>query len=400
MTATALRTVTLGLAFLLTAGAAAPPVEPKNFDTRPRNGLVDAGEEERVYAIHLVSEIHARYDANRNGRIDPDEAKEMDRDAANDAEFRIAALQDRRTRTGQVTLDEAKVEIKEALPPKPGRLFGLLLLRHSFEDLVYLRGPAEFKKASGATIGFSNDRLAGKRTREAHGVIFYPLRESARTGDGKGYFVGGSATALGLGADLLTNSAAPKNDFDLLSARLLHEIELRGGPDPLPAMYLRFSTAFTTDTQSDSKQGSMKFQWEPSIPLLGGRGVSMRILGDVPLEMRTRWMLQAEGGRVFDAGEKIGLETNSNFWRSGPKIKTEFFSPVSPLDRGSLSFSWQYLSGGGTGLHDAHLIETSLLLPLDATGHGTIELTYRKGQDPTNGGNRIDTLTFSTGIKY
>lgn len=392
------------LALCATVARLVSAPDPVKFDWETPNRKIDPGPEERAFAIHQVSPIHTKYDANFNGKIDPEEAQKMDADAALLARPHVAALQDLRERKGPVDFVAANNEFKLPLPPQPKRLLGQLLLRRNFEDLTYLAAPAAFKKASGATLGFTNDRTAGKRTREAHGVLLYPLGEPfRRLGGGNSadeYFLSGSTTAIGIGLDMLKNSANAKNDLDLLTARLLHERELQGGPALLPAMYFRIAPFVSTDTRSDSKQGGIKVQWEPLIDVLGGKGVSARLVQSFPLEIRTRWMLQAEGGRVFDAGTKPGLVANSYFLRSGPRIKSEFFLPVAPFDRAALNFSWQYLFGQGTGLHDAHLIETALVLPLDEAGHGTFELTYRRGQEPANGSARIDSLVFSTGLKY
>ena len=110
-----------------------------------------------------------------------------------------------------------------APPPKAGGWQSYLILRDSFEDVAVFSSPKDVKLASGASLTWSNDRIAANRSWTAKGVAAYPIvwqnpDNPAPRSSFDPYLVGLAFTPT-VAINRVTNSNAQlvKNNIDVLT---------------------------------------------------------------------------------------------------------------------------------------------------------------------------------------
>lgn len=383
-------------AFLLSSHAAtAQELDLAKFD-RNRNGVIDDGEEARVYLLHKRSALFRKYDRNFNGRLDPDEIAAIQADADSDLVLPRANFS-RDVRAGKITLAP---RAKPADAPKPvergqdpDQLRIGFLLRRSFEDISILTDPFESKKAAGAQFGWERDNILRNRAWSAKGVIAAPVWWENRTlseAERLAPHIVAYAFAPTLKFERVSNSRLAAKDVDLLVPGASGEIafaNLLGG-----TQYLRGSAALATSFAGRARSWNISAEWQPVFNKPEDFAIgSPNRLFDLPFtwtlspRLRTQYI-----ARLNEADDPIFASRNRLF-RIGPALALN----VAPIDMPSapdwakrLNFHLYY--GWLQDLYSRKryaFLDAGAGFNLDQAGNVAATLTYTRGKIEETGQN-------------
>lgn len=281
--------------------------------------------------------LMAKYDLDGDGVISPPELALLNRE-----------IQVRRAREARRNnaLPPA-VSAPPVMPPKPGemKVEGVLLLRDQFSVVPFItrKGAEGTLSENGATLSWTNDRVAGKTTLQGSGALFYALH---------GELVGAVPGTVDTRTPLLTHFALlPGVEWDFVSrngksegvvtGRAGAELEILGGLFPL--QYVRGSVTYTTDVATSSAEVfgtdwsfipvNSRFWVGTSRPLAPGLGLWLGIFPSFSVEY-------AHVGRNGMFGD---LMSNHDYLWAGPKVLVELSARTGLLSGASVYAKYFYL---------------------------------------------------------
>lgn len=276
---------------------------------------------------------------------------------------------------------------------KGAALFGWLRLRESAEiDLDDLN---DLKKAKPATLNFTHDyKDQGRETTDLKLALIAPF-----TADGRP----ARASNLGLSAYYLpavawekVNGTADK-DVDLTT------VSLGAGwvwKDRHALIHVQ-ETVLTASYLHDREKSSSLFKAELAYkPVSHNLGLgSYFLLGGLPVQARLDLALRASTIQVMDAGTDPDLGARDDTVRLGGSLGLTLRPANEAWQRLTFATTYTYDSALSGSPQKADLLDVSLQLQLDETGHYSVELNYQNGEVtllevPT------DKLVLQLGVKY
>lgn len=330
---------------------------------RNGNGLIDAGPEARVYALHQVNTTLKRYDRNFDGLLDDAEVEVLQREVSaatltgdvstlsRDAISVVGAIEDTASVRGGIPVAEL------VAPPKPTNLncpnAQRYYVRRDRMDLNAYSQGVDQKEAKGAAISMFDEEVSDVQSVEARGVVSYIVNRACRQRPDAlpsgALWVSGDTVAAWIQADGLKTDDATK-DKSSLKVGLDFQWGLSGGP--FAVQYLTLSPYLQSDFRGDGEAFGAQLSWEPYL-------LSQRVNGSfrpASEHFDFYWTVRGEADwlHVEDAG-RTGLTDGTDYaWLGGTIGVTAYPLPEQLDYRLKLHASWRYHRDVNAGLDARH----------------------------------------------
>src|SRR5438477_4365743 len=280
-----------------------------------------------------------------------------------------------------------------APPPKAGGWQSYLILRDSCEDVAVFSSPKDVKLASGASLTWSNDRIAANRSWTAKGVAAYPIvwqnpDNPAPRSSFDPYLVGLAFTPT-VAINRVTNSNAQlvKNNIDVLTFGGAAEVAVGHMFDETTTHYFRARVAAAGTTEGTVKSIWDTVEYQPITNFANFLNVgSPNPLGPIPATFEIDAIYRAQyATRTVMTLDPI-FANREHIFRSGPVLALSIIpqqGPDSPvpklLQRFNFVTTYSWLEDPQTHQTFWHWL-ASLGFALDDNGNVGIKLSYEKGQ--------------------
>lgn len=350
------------------------------------------------------------FDANGNGRIDPEETTPEFLNFINKVFMPALAPDGRQAAEAPETEavdvasqtdaenDSAESQVAvggTAAPKKKGSISTKLLLRRKVEDVSLSKDAKALDAADGAVISYTSDYKQETEEWQVQGALLYPIRYDTGRELVEGKRVLSAYTFVPSAAfDRKFHSTDTGSEIDTLAFRLGSEWEVSGGRI-FPRQYLRIAPVYATDFEFESAVVAGEMQYE-ALKESWGLGAP-RLCFWENFKCQWRAILHLEGGKTLDAGDKSNLVEDEEFLRFGPKLSATVQPTWKSLERLELKLSWFYLEemlSDEEGASD--LFESALSWRLDDNGHLRLRAQYRHGDLPLT---RDKVSIFTTGLE-
>lgn len=238
------------------------------------------------------------------------------------------------------------------------------ILRRSATEVTLLSDAATNASGDGALFSLTNDRVAGKRSWEAKGIIVRPITKNKCVNVGteknpEGIYLDGRAYAGFLRFDGSGNSV--DGDKSNLSLGLMSQYLFQGGP--FGSQLVNLDAYVRTDFEGDSR-------------ILGANATYRPSLRKDPTGPQLGFSLEADYLTVEEGGAS-GLTTGEDYLWLGGKFDVTFKSPKAPLNAAfkfGYNAHWDVLSDGRATLGFAELS-----IPFDKKRRANLVFSYENG---------------------
>jgi hypothetical protein len=357
-----------------------------NFD-RNGNGVIDEGEEARIYFLHKNNEVYRKLDTNYDGKIDAKEVAAFEKKAAVKTEV-VQHLYKDAVRAGHA------IKAEKVLPPDPPKdgieRHAGIILRQSFDDVSIFSNPFDASDAQGASLDWSRDRTANTLKWSARGVLTVPITwERTKPVVGKPYV---QATTFAPYFQFERESASQDgvNNKDIQNLMFGVMSETAYANFLRATHYVRFKTALLTDFSGTTKAWLGSANW---MPVSNWANIGTPItLSPIDTTVTISPTYRAEyASNIGGSDLPIFAEHNQSL-RIGPSVQFDF-KPINPSFllpdwlmnvRYTANFSW--LKDTRTHTH-YNLSEYSLTYNLNKEGTIGLQTSYRRGKIVETGEN-------------
>lgn len=373
-------------------------IDPKDYDT-DGDGKQSAAER-RVFLVHKSSPIHKKYDANKNGRLDPAEQAAWDRDISASVGLDEMDLTGDRQPLKTVELGQMEhLKSKDETYASP--LPGGLQIRRSLKDIRFEDSETKVMDIPPAVFSYSRDLNKSVDTWTAHGVIARPFDLSDD---------GGSATLLpSISFDRVDTSAGgTTKEEDALAFRVgastdWFEYSSRGENAGNTTFFLeaRANVVYSTDFDFERSVWGGEIELEPVLITRSFGLHTFRELG--PIFWRPTVFLHTEFGAIEKSlalpdiernylrmGPQAGLEITPNFTEGNP---LSFLNKRILLDSG---FAYYWDLDNST---DIRYLRAGVNWLLDEKGHVKLTAEYQHGSLQFDSQD-VDTITVGLGVAF
>jgi hypothetical protein len=367
-----------------------------------RDGRALTRAELTIYLLHRASPVLAQYDKNLNGRIDPQEAAKISRDAEKAlGKGYVAAQRDEALDTlgprPTIPIDELAqlspaTKADSDASDQPQRLF----VRRNRIDLGiagFGANPIPTSDAEGARVAYSFDGLTKTNTWDIDGVASYVIA-SGDWPDQKYRSGVPTLTAYAfipwLGVNRHTSSDPNAARTDKYSTGVDSAFEIYGGPFG-GVSYLTLGPSFQTDRSSQASIFDFAAHWQPFGIL--GIGTWRTVVPSVQVTWHAG--LDATYRQVNNPGLFV-LPGSEFAWTGGwvqGKLRYRYNSDYVFTLSATYNRYYDWLNK-----RDAGLFSADLAYQIDPQGMTSISFTYKRGRDWTTYA-RFDLLTAGLNFK-
>lgn len=379
---------------------ALPLEELKKYDKND-NDMIDPGEEESIYFLHLRNQVMRKFDINPlNGRLDPAEVAAIQ----NAGDIKLGAGY------SETQMDEARLDLKLgksrdirdlADPPAPlakkREAAQRLFLRKNRLNISVYNKSIDKSAADGAELSFSRNETSDNNQFQATGFTSYVLGRNTRVPRPKGnspndLFLSGYASAFWTEFDYLRSTGNPASERSKLIFGLDNQFEIFGG-NLFGVQVINLSPSYQTDFDLDGRIYGAEASWQPyNTKIALG---SYQAIPNTPIGFT--WLAQADTlYQYVDNAGKTNLDEGANYWWIGGALDATLWFYPERLDRklyAKFNLLLHYDQNSGA---EALQFSSSLNYNLDQQGITSVSIGYEDGEDYKTGKKRKQ---FTVGLK-
>lgn len=374
------------------AGAENTPVLQK-FDTN-KNGFIDPDEATPSFLNYFNQIVLPGLDAAGASNVADEPAV-----AASTIEPVVAPLED----ISGATLEIAEPEpLETEVPGEAASAAGAkytyaFLLRSDAADSSIPEKDASLDNVSGAFVSYANDVRQSTEEWQVKGALLYPVRfDKGEKEQMNGTRLTAYTFIPSVSFDRKFDSEDVASELDTLTFEVGSEWEFSGGPW-FEKQYVRLGPFYATDFSFESAVTGVEMEYEVLNAAWGLGAPAACFYKRFECEWSAKLMLAA--GKTLEVGDKVNLSEDEDFITLGPELSLALSPTFRPLDRLKLDASWYYIEdiSGDSGAADQ--LEAGISFGLDENGHVRLRTEYRHG-DLRYTRDKITIITTGLEVKF